>query len=181
MINVIIDEFTPCLKDARTGELVQTEVIRIRRKSFLKKYNKKNGWYTNWDKLAETNEIYALVVEGSVDIQGLVAVAKNDDMQAVYISWMCTSPDNNKLITDNVKYLGVGGHLFAIAAKKSIDFGYDGYMYGFAANQDLLKHYVEVFHGEVIAILHPYQFAIDEDEAKTIMEVYDYEWTDEEI
>lgn len=43
MINVIIDEFTPCLKDARTGELVQTEVIRIRRKSFLKKYNKKNG------------------------------------------------------------------------------------------------------------------------------------------
>lgn len=46
MINVIIDEFTPCLKDARTGELVQTEVIRIRRKSFLKKYNKRNGWYT---------------------------------------------------------------------------------------------------------------------------------------
>ena len=28
MINVVIDEFTPCLKDARTGELVQTEVIR---------------------------------------------------------------------------------------------------------------------------------------------------------
>lgn len=41
MVNVIIDEFTPCLKDARTGELVQTEVIRIRRKTFLKKYNKK--------------------------------------------------------------------------------------------------------------------------------------------
>ena len=48
MINVLVDEFTPCLKDANTGELVQTEVIRIRRKSFLKKYNKKNGWYTNW-------------------------------------------------------------------------------------------------------------------------------------
>lgn len=40
MINILIDEFTPCLKDARTGELVQTEVIRIKRKSFLKKYNK---------------------------------------------------------------------------------------------------------------------------------------------
>lgn len=74
MINVIIDEFTPCLKDAHTGELVQTEVIRIRRKSFLKKYNKRNGWYTNWEKLVDENEIYALVVEGSVDIQGLVAV-----------------------------------------------------------------------------------------------------------
>lgn len=181
MINVLIDEFTPCLKDARTGELVQTEVIRIKRKSFLKKYNKKNGWYTNWDKLADENEIYALVVEGSVDIQGLVAVTKNDDMRALYISWMCASPDNNKLITDDVKYFGVGGHLFAIAAQKSVDFGYDGYMYGFASSKELLTHYVDVFHGEVIAVLHPYQFAIDEDGAKSIMEVYDYEWTDEEI
>lgn len=25
-INIMIDEFTPCLKDARTGELVQTEM-----------------------------------------------------------------------------------------------------------------------------------------------------------
>ena len=38
MINVYIDEFTPCLKDGKTGELVQTEVIRVRRKSFLNKY-----------------------------------------------------------------------------------------------------------------------------------------------
>ncbi len=103
MINVVIDEFTPCLKDARTGELVQTEVIRIKRKSFLRKYNKKNGWYTNWETLADENEIYALVVEGSVDIQGLVAVTRNDDMQALYISWMCASPDNNKQIADTVK------------------------------------------------------------------------------
>ena len=36
MVNVWIDEFTPCLKDAYTGELVQTEVIRIKRKSFLR-------------------------------------------------------------------------------------------------------------------------------------------------
>lgn len=181
MINVLIDEFTPCLKDARTGELVQTEVIRIRRKSFLRKYNKKNGWYTNWAALADENEIYALVVEGSVDIQGLVAVTRNDDIKALYISWMCASPDNNKQITDTVKYLGVGGHLFAIAAQKSIHFGYDGYMYGFAADKKLLNHYVNTFNGEIIAILHPYQFAIGEQAAKKIMEVYDYEWTDEEI
>ena len=29
MINVFIDEITPCLSDAKTGELVQTEVIQI--------------------------------------------------------------------------------------------------------------------------------------------------------
>lgn len=181
MINVIIDEFTPCLKDARTGELVQTEVIQLKRKSFLKKYNIKNGWYTNWADLVDNNEIYALVVEGSVDIQGMVAIAPNTDMKAVYISWMCTSPDNNKLLNNKIKYLGVGGHLFAVAAKKSVDFGFDGYIYGFAANQELLNHYVNIFNGEVIGILHPYQFAIDETNAKKIMEVYDYEWTDEKI
>ncbi len=54
-------------------------------------------------------------------------------------------------------------------------------MYGFAANQELLEHYTDIFHGEVIGILHPYQFAIDESNAAEIMEVYDYEWTDEEI
>ena len=30
-------------------------------------------------------------------------------------------------------------------------------------------------------MLHPYQFAIDEVNAHKIMEVYDYEWTDEQI
>ena len=90
-------------------------------------------------------------------------------------------PQNNKIISENVRYLGVGGHLFAIAAKKSLEYGYDGYMYGFAANEKLLKHYVDKLNAEEIGILHPYQFAIDEENAKQIMEVYDYVWTDEEI
>ena len=141
MINVWIDEFTPCLKDSTTGEIVQTEVIRIKRKSFLKKYNEKNGWYVNWADLVDENEVYALVVEGSVDIQGLVALSRNEDMQAVYICWMCANPQNNKEIVEQVKYTGVGGHLFSIAAKKSCDFGYGGLMTGFAANKKLLKHY----------------------------------------
>ena len=174
MINVIIDEFTPCLKDAKTGELVQTEVIRVKRETFLRKYNRKTGWYINWASLADENEIYALVVEGSVDIQGLVAVAPDQSTNALYITWMCASPDNNKLLSEDIKYLGVGGHLFAIAAQKSLE-------YGFATNQNLLQHYVAVFNGEIIAMLHPYQFAIDEDNAKRIMEIYDYEWTDDEI
>ena len=181
MINVWIDEFTPCLKDSTTGEIVQTEVIRIKRKSFLKKYNEKNGWYVNWADLVDENEVYALVVEGSVDIQGLVALARNEDMQAVYICWMCANPQNNKEIVEQVKYTGVGGHLFAIAAKKSCDFGYGGLMTGFAANKKLLEHYCKVFKAEHIGILHPFQFAIDEENAKKIMEVYDYEWTDEQI
>lgn len=94
---------------------------------------------------------------------------------------MCTNPQNNKLFTDDIKYSGVGGHLFAIAAKKSVDYGFNGYITGFAANEDLLKHYEEKLNAEVIAMLHPYQFAIDEVNARKIMEVYDYVWTEEEI
>lgn len=41
MVYVWIDELTPCLKSTKTGELVKTEIVRIKRKSFLKKYNKK--------------------------------------------------------------------------------------------------------------------------------------------
>lgn len=181
MINVLIDELTPCLKDVRTGELVSTEVVRIKRKSFLRKYNRKNGWYTNWASLVEENEIYALVVEGSVDIQGLIALTPDFETKALYITWMCTSPDNNKIITNDIRYSGVGGHLFAIAAQKSVEYGFEGYIYGFAANKELLDHYIKVFNGEHIAMLHPYHFAIDEQNARKIMEVYDYEWTDDEI
>ena len=43
MLTAWIDTMTPCLKDTKTGELVDTEVIRIKRASFLRKYNKKNG------------------------------------------------------------------------------------------------------------------------------------------
>lgn len=46
-IDVWIDDFTPCLKDRMTGEVVNTEVVCIRRKSFLSKFNKKSGWYVN--------------------------------------------------------------------------------------------------------------------------------------
>ncbi len=150
-------------------------------KIFPKKYNRNNGWYVNWDELLDENEVYALVVEGSVDIQGLVAVAKNDDMKAAYICWMCSNPQNNRKLTDDIKYAGVGGHLFVICAKKSIDYGFNGLMCGFAANKDLLEHYMKVFNCEHIGILHPFQFAIDEENAQKILEGYTYEWTDEQI
>ncbi len=55
------------------------------------------------------------------------------------------------------------------------------FLYGFAANKELLEHYIEKFDAEFIGVLHPYQFAIDEQHARAILEVYDCEWTDEEV
>ena len=181
MITVIIDELTPCLIDNRTGEVVPTEVIKIGRKSFLSKYNKKTGWYVNWAKLADENEIYALVLRGTVDIQGLIAVKPVVDFQAVFITWMCTAPSNNSLITTEPKYAGVGGHLFAIATDLSVKMEFGGTITGYAANADLASHYQEKFNAEVIGMLHPYHILIDEINAEKIREVYDYEWTNDEL
>lgn len=180
-ISVEIDELTPCLKDTKTGELIDTEVIRIKRKSFLEKYNKKNGWYINWAELVDNSEIYALVIKGTVDIQGLVAIQNNKTAGATYIQWACTAPQNNKQLTDNIRYIGVGGHLFAIAGKKSIEAGFDGDVYGFAANEKLLQHYIEKLGAEPICMLHQFHFGIFSDQMNKIMEVYTYGWTDEEL
>lgn len=181
MIAVIIDEITPCLRDMTTGEIIQTEVIRLTRPSFLIKYNKKNGWYTNWSELLKENEVYALVIKGTVDVQGLVALAANSDYKAVHISWMCTAPHNNKVIASNPKYGGVGGHLFAIAAQKSVDYGFDGAITGFAANIDLVNHYKEMFHAVHLGLLHPYHIYINGNDSKKIREEYIYDWTDDEL
>ena len=48
MITFCIDELTPCLKDVVTGDILDTEVVALKRKSFLSKFNKKTGWYVNW-------------------------------------------------------------------------------------------------------------------------------------
>lgn len=180
-ISVYIDGFTPCLKDNATGELIDTEVIRIKRSSFLEKYNKKNGWYIDWSQLSGNSEIYALVIKGTVDIQGLVSVQNNPEAGALYIQWMCTAPQNNKKLTETPKYTGVGGHLFSIAGKKSVEYGYGGEVFGFAADQELLEHYVKNLGAEPICMLHQFHFGIFEDKMKKIMEVYTYEWTDEQL
>ena len=67
--------------------------------------------------------------------------------------------------------IGIGGDLFAIAADKSIEWGYEGAVHGFAANKELLRHYVDVFHAEYLGMLHQYQFFIDEEQAKSLLEV----------
>ena len=184
MITVWIDDFTPCIKDELTGELVNTEVLRLKRKSFLEKYNKNNGWYVNWATLLDSgNEIYALVIKGSVNIQGLIALAGSEDMQAVHIAWMVASPGNNPVFSENhsKRYSGVGGHLFAIAAQRSEEMGYEGAITGNASNIDLVKHYKEVFNSQHIGMLHPYQIFIDSPDTKIIREIYTYEWTNEEL
>lgn len=180
-VTVYIDEITPCLKEVLTGEIVKTEIVKITSKKILKTFNIKTGWYINWSKLPDEVEVYGLRVKGSQDIQGLVGVYNDKDAGACYIQWMCTAPQNNIYENKSQKYLGVGGHLFAIAISKAREWGYDGCIFGFAKDRELLKHYVNKLGAEYIGVRHENHFVIAEEAAKSIEEVYDYEWTDKEI
>lgn len=184
MIPFTIDELTPCLKDTQTGDTVETEVVRIKRKSFLAKFNERTGWYINWSKCPPETEIYALVLKGTMDIQGLVAIEKRDDAKAVHIHWACTAPHNNIWENGTQKYSGVGGHLFAIAGNKSVEYGYGGFVFAEAMDAEILKHYQDSFGAELFpygAPPHPYRFIINETNMMRITEEYQYEDSDEEI
>ena len=175
-INIWIDEIVPCLKDTVTGEMKETVVFKIESRSYLKQYTEQNGWQINWIELPADVEVYELALKDTKEIQGLVAVKNDVNSRAACLHWACTAPQNNKHDFGKQKYSGVGGHLFAIAADKSVQWGYEGAMHGFALNKELLEHYIETFNAEFLGMLHDYQFFINEINAKKLLEVYNYEW-----
>ena len=180
MITFRIDEFSPCLKEVSTGEIYDTEVVRIKRKSFLSKFNKKTGWYVNWSQFPAGTEIYALVLKGIVDIQGLVAISYDYDARAVYISWGCTAPENNVWEYGQKRFSGVGGHLFAIASDLSEKAGFDGFVVAEAMDEKLYEYYISEFGALPLPPLNnPYRFMLSDRMAQKLREVYDYEWTEE--
>lgn len=177
-IDIWIDEIVPCLKDTVAGDIKENVVFKIESRTYLKKFQESNGWHINWNEIPKNVEVYALALKDDNTIQGLVGVRNDKDSHAAYLHWACTAPHNNKHEFGNQKYVGVGGHLFAIAADQSIEWGYEGAIHGFAANEELLRHYIDVFHAEYLGMLHQYQFFIDEEQAKNLLEVYHYEWNE---
>ena len=175
-LDIWIDEIVPCLRDTETGEIKDTVVFKIESRAYLKKFTKKAGWHINWAQIPKDVEVYALATKDDNEIQGLIGIKNDSSSYAAYIHWACAAPHNNPTICNDKKYEGVGGHLFAIAAEKSVEFGYEGAIHGFAANQKLLNHYMETLGAQYLGMLHQYQFFIDEDNSKKIREIYDYEW-----
>ena len=178
-LDIWIDDLVPCLRDTETGKLKETVVFRIQSRSFLKQFNRKNGWHINWFDIPKDTEVYALALRETNEIQGLIALKNDREAEAVFMHWACTAPWNNKHEFGKQKYQGVGGHLFAIAADKSVEWGYDGAAYGYAANMQLVEHYSEMFHAEHVPIRHPYQIILGPYYARKLLEVYTYEWNGE--
>lgn len=50
-IDIWIDEIVPCLKDVETGEIKETVVFKIESRTYLKKFQEKNGWHINWNEI----------------------------------------------------------------------------------------------------------------------------------
>ena len=178
IIHLDIDGLFPCLKDVKTGKLVDTVVSRVENPSELTGYNKRTGWYTNWAKTPKDVEIYKLCVKGDNIVQGLIGIKPVEDHQAVYLHWATAAPHNNPQLLDGApkKYEGVGGHLMAIAAEKSIEYGYGGAMYGFAANKDLVRLYTEKYGARYFPVEHINEVYYDEAAAMAILKEYNYEW-----
>lgn len=177
-VDIVIDKIVPCLENVETGEIKSTVVFKIESRSYLRNFTEGNGWRIDWFDIPVDVEVYALALKDTNEIQGLVGVRNGKRAHAAYIHWACTAPHNNKHDFGKCTFVGVGGHLFAIVADKSLEWGYNGSMFGFASNEKLLHHYEKIFGAEHIGIVHEYHFVIDEDSARSLLEVYNYEWNE---
>ena len=169
-INIEIDGFAPCLIECKTGRVVNTAVKEMKR-SELKGYNKTSGWYINWSKVPQGKTIKALFAEGNNEIQGLIAYEPSPDNSTINIHWVVANPKSNGYVTKNKEYKGIGAHLFAIAAKASIECNYDGYIQAKAANRQLLEYYIRELDAKFIG---GYCFYLDDIAAKKLLDKYNW-------
>ncbi len=141
LIDIEIDELTPCLVDKVTGETIDTTVdfIKITKKDY-------ENWKFDWSiPQNQGYDIYALRVKNSEGIEGLVALEENKGNKGIYVNLIESAPHN---YGTNGKYEGVGGHLFAFACKRAKEIGFDNIY--FEVKSSLIEYYKNKFGAESI-------------------------------
>lgn len=167
-MEIEIDSFTPCLEKTSDKSIVDT-YFSIASPSELKTLS---SWKFNWKKINQKEcEIFKITAAGDTRIQGLIALQNITSDKAVYVNIAESAPHN---IGKNKEYNGVGGHLFAIAILRSVQLGYDGFVYMDAKNLRLVSHYAKSLGATFIGTPHPYRMAIDEIAAKRILSQYNF-------
>ena len=137
-LDFVIDKLTNSIENTSTGEVFDTEVVRLTVKDISQ--IKKADWQFNWAKEIKdkTKEVYKLTTANNPTIiQGLISI---EDKQDHIFMPLIESAKFNK--NKNKVYLGVPGNLVAYACKISVDKGYQGFL-AFDAKTALLKHYQE--------------------------------------
>lgn len=140
-LDFVIDKLTNSIENTSTGEVFDTEVVRLT----IKDVNqiKKVDWQFDWTKEIrdKTKEVYKLTTTNNPTIiQGLLSIEDKQDHIFMHI---IESAKFNK--HKNKVYLGVPGNLVAYACKVSVDKGYQGFL-AFDAKTSLIKHYQETLY-----------------------------------
>lgn len=170
-IDIAIDKFTPCLIERASGRVVETAYSAAPKQELTGL--QKQGWLFRWnagDLKGAT--IYKLTRKNESIPQGLIAIRDYRADSAVYVQLAESAPWNKG---ENKRYEGVGGHLFAVAAQKSMDWGYGGFLFLDAKNMELVEHYRKAFGAVHIGGPHPYRMLIDEDAARQLLNAYTLE------
>lgn len=139
-INICIDSLTDCLLCTETGVTHNTEFRHVKKtiSSQDALRLKEHGWKFDWSIPHKKGyEVYELLIKGSSDIQGMIAIKHIRSQYYTHIDIVEAAPHN---VGKQGKYKGVGAHLFAIACKLSWDAGHEGYVQ-FTAKSDLISHY----------------------------------------
>ena len=118
-----IDKLTNSIENTQTGEVFDTEIVRLMDKDI--KQIKNADWQFDWSKELKdkSKEVYKLTtVNNPTIIQGLLSI---EDKQDHIFMHLIESAKFNK--GKNKVYFGVPGNLVAYACKISVDKGYEGF------------------------------------------------------
>jgi hypothetical protein len=120
-IEIEIDKLTNSIENRISGEVFDTEVVKI---------DPAQGWL--------------LKKKDPTIIQGLISIEDNKDH--VYMHLIENASFNKG---KNKLYVGVPANLVAFACKCSFEYGHEGYV-GFVAKSRLIEHYRETLKAEVL-------------------------------
>ena len=131
-----VDKLTNSIENILTGEVFETEIIRLHSKD-IRLLNRPK-WQFNWRaelKSAE-REVYVLATKENPSVlHGIMSI---EDLGDHYFLHLIESASFNKGHTK--LYAGVAPNLVAFACKKSFEKGYGGAL-AFVAKSALVKHY----------------------------------------
>jgi len=114
----------------------------------IKAVGKMHGWLFNWKQEFKEpgHQIYKLVLEGGLEIQGLISLEPIIDQLYLEMHLIENAPHN---YANCKRFRGVAGNMVAFACKMSFELGYGGFV-AFTAKTVLINHYVETLGAKVI-------------------------------
>lgn len=161
-ISVEIDKLINSIKNVISGDVFDTEIIRISKKDYV---FLKSGWNFDWVSECESGGVYKLTIKDNPNIiQGLISIQDNRDH--IFINLIENANFN---IGKNKVYEGVAGNLFAFACRLSFDKGYDGFV-SFVSKTNLIQHYIDLLKAKRIG--NTQIMVIDNEASKQLVKIY---------